>query len=121
MADRKISEMLGDILENIKEYLQNYAQYFGYLATEKGVKITSFVLTNFIVALASAFFLNIVIIALTFYFGYVNDAIGGSFLFIAIFYVVLSLIFIIFRKPLIKKPLQRQMVRFVFTDWNSED
>ncbi len=121
MPERKISELLSDILEHIKDYIRNYAQYFGYLATEKSVKVTAYVLTNFIVALAVGLFLNIIVIALAFYFGYIYNAIETSFLFLAIFYFVLTLIFILLRRPLIKKPLQKQILRFIFTDWDKED
>ncbi|PSR05926.1 MAG: hypothetical protein BRD49_03160 [Bacteroidetes bacterium SW_10_40_5] len=121
MANRKISKILGNILEHFKEYMRNYAQYFGYLATEKSVKVTAYVLSNFIVALAVGLFLNIIVIALAFYFGYIYDAIESSLLFLAIFYFVLILILILFRRPLIQKPIQKQMLGFIFTDWNKED
>ena len=118
---RKISEIIADIYGHVKTYLTNYFQYLGYDSAEKFVKITSYILTNFIIAALTGLFLNIIIISLIFYVGYINNSIAGSLLFIVIFYFILGLIFILFKKPLIKNPIQKQIIQFIFAENETED
>ena len=121
MAHRKISEILSDIYDHLKTYLTNYIKYIGYDGAEKFVKTTAYVLTNFIVAAVAGVFLNIVFLAVVFYFGYTYDAMPSAFLFIAVFYFLMALIFILFRNSLIKKPLQKQIIQYIFSETNADN
>ncbi len=116
MSNPNISEILADIYSHIKVYLKNYAQYLGYDVAEKSVKIASYILANFIVAAIAGLFFNIVLIALVFCWGMINNAMPAALLFLAIFYFILAWFFIIFRNALIKRPIQRQMIRFIFAE-----
>lgn len=121
MTQRKISEIIGDIYGHSKTYIKNYVQYLGYDSAEKFVIIASYILTNFIIAAITGVFVNIVILALIFYIGYINNAMAAALLFIAIFYFLLALIFLIFRNSLIKKPIQKQIIQFIFSQKESEE
>lgn len=121
MVNRKLTEIFEDFVAHIKDYLKNYGKYLGYDAAEKGIRVTSYILTNFIVTALAGLFFNVVFLTVVFYFGYVNDAMGNALLIIAVVYFVLAWLFILFRNPLIKKPIQKQMVRFIFTDPPTDD
>jgi len=114
MSERKISGILRTLINHLITYAKNYLKYLGYEAFEKSVKVTSNIISNFIVVVIAGLSLNVMMITLAFYVGYVYDAIAEALLFIAGLYFVLALLFIIFRKSLIKRPIQKQIIQFVF-------
>lgn len=119
MANNKLSDIVYTLYYDFIAYLKKRFELYKLEAIEKGVVLTAYIFSKFILATLLAIFGNLIIIMLAFYFGYIYDQIATALLGLTLFYFLLMLIFVLFRRQLLGKPLQNQLISFIFS--NSED
>ncbi len=103
-SNDKNIETIGQLVEVIKHYIGLQSEYVKLDVVEKVVRV----LTALIMAGVLAFLLILMLIYVSFAVAYALaplTGLVGAFAIVAAFYFVVLVLFIIFRKPWIEKPL----------------
>jgi hypothetical protein len=114
---KALSDILSDIFQNLKTYVVSKIDLYLLTTFERIGKVFSFILSSIILILISFFCLFFLSIALAIWLGNILDNPTVGYLIIAGGYFLLGVIFIIFRKALIDRPIIKELLKALF---NSE-
>ena len=109
-----ISEIIADLVSNLKTYVTSKIDLYLLTSFEKIGKVHSFLLSSIILILISFFCLLFITIALALWIGSSLNNLAEGFLLIGAGYFLLGLIFIIFRKSLIDKRIIKNLLKSLF-------
>lgn len=116
MSDLPFKALIQRLYKYLLKYVTTYFEYFRYEAAERIIKSISYVISNVVTLLLVVICLNITFLALVIGIGVAMDALSSALIIIGIVYLVVALVLAIFRKPLILRPLQNQLVSLLFND-----
>lgn len=102
--------LIGDLLERIQDYSKTTIDLIKLKAVDKLAKTVSNVVFVLIMSLLAFFFLLIFNLAISFWLGELLGKTYLGFFVVAGFYVLLILIFILFKKQLIKAPITNTII-----------
>lgn len=104
LSSDKNVESLAQLIEVLKDYIGLQKEYLKFDVIDKLVRL--------ITALTLAIILFVLVIAVLFYFSFAAvywmepfTGTAGAFAIIAVFFLILLILILMFRKPLIEKPL----------------
>lgn len=97
--------LLGDLLEKIEDYSKTTIELVKLKAVDKLATTVSNVVYVIIISLLAFFFLLIINLAISFWLGELLGKTYLGFFVVAGFYVLLILLFVLFKKQLIKAPI----------------
>jgi hypothetical protein len=119
MDGKEILGHIASLKDNVRQYLETKISYYGILAFEKAVKLLSMIMANLVT-------MTFLMIALLFLSGAAALAIGKlldsyilGLLIIGGLYLLLSLIFITFRKSIFGR-MAIKIVLKIFTDEDAD-
>ncbi len=112
---------MSSLFSEIKSYVQTTYDISRLDITEKIIRVTSLIIQIFIFVMLSSVVLFVLSFALANYLdNYWNDT-GLGFLAVTGFYIIILLIFIIFRKALIIKPLSKILIKHLLNNQSEEE
>ena len=109
-----ISEIVSDLVVNLKTYVTSKIDLYLLTSFEKLGKIFASLLSTIILILLSFFCLLFITIALALWLGKSLNNIAEGFLIVGSGYFLLGMVFIIFRKPLIDNRIIRSILKSLF-------
>jgi hypothetical protein len=98
------------IVDQVKEYLETYMKLVRLRAIEKGTSVIAAILTDVVVILALLLTLLFASLTLALYLGKVLGAYWQGFGYVAIFYVIVIVIVMIFRKNM-ERPIVNALLK----------
>lgn len=116
MSEMPFKALAKRLFQYCLSYLKNYADYLRYEAAERVVISLAYVISNVVAILILALCLNITFLSLVLAFGIAFNAIPTALIVIAGFYLIAGLVLLIFRKSIISRPLQKQIVTLLFNN-----
>lgn len=102
------SKHIQELSEGIKAYISNQAEYYKLIAFRRAVKSVSVIIQTIVVGGLFLFFLSLISIGGALYIGHSLGQVSLGFLIIGGVYLVLFIIFLIFRKSLIETFVLRE-------------
>jgi hypothetical protein len=108
------------LFNEIKKYLEAKYNLARLDVTEKSIIVFSLIIQIIIVALLSSLILIALSLTLGYFLGNYWDSNGLGFLAVTGLYILLLLVFIIFRKALIIRPVSRVLIRQLLNRNNEE-
>lgn len=116
MAFKDIKENLDDIKSNSEEFINTSLDYYRLW----GFKITAKAGSKFMTLLLVCLFVMMSLLFLSLFAAYALAACLEStalgFLIVAAFYMLISVLAYLFRKPLVEKPFLRKLSEIIFND-----
>jgi hypothetical protein len=109
------------LFNEIKTYIETRYDITRLDLTEKVIIITGLIIQVIIIAFLSFLVLIILSLAVGNYLGKYWDNTGLGFLAVTGFYVLILIIFIVFRKALIIKPLSKILIKLLLNSQREED
>ena len=109
-----ISEIISDLVLNLKTYVNSKIDLYLLTCFEKIGKLFASLLSSIILVLIFFFCLLFITIALALWLGDKLNNLAEGFLLIGAFYFILGLIFIIFKKSLIDKKVIKNLLKSLF-------
>ncbi len=116
MSDMPFKTLLKRLSQYLQSYVKNYLDYLRYEAAERVVDSLAYVICNVVAIIVLVLCLNITFLSLALACGIAFNAIPLALIVIAGFYLMAGLMLMIFRKSIISRPLQRQIVTLLFND-----
>jgi hypothetical protein len=114
MSDMPFKALLKRLSQYLVSYVSNYLDYLRFEAAERVVDSLSYVISNVVAIMVLVLCLNITFLSLTLAWGIAFNAIPLALIVIAAFYLLIGLVLILFRKSIISRPLQKQIVTLLF-------
>jgi hypothetical protein len=111
---QKISEIVSDLVTNLKTYIISKIDLYLLHTFEKFAKVQSTIISVIILVLIGFFCLFFITISIALWIGSLLNNFAIGFLFMGGFYFLLGLIFIIFRKFLIEKRIIKSILTSLF-------
>lgn len=121
MENSSITYHLSVLVKDFKEYIELKYQFTRLDSIEKAVAITSFLATGLILMFLAVGIFLFISIGLGFLFGKVLQNNFYGFSLMAGIYLVIAIFLYIFRNSLIKRPVQRNLLKTIFKDGNGSD
>lgn len=116
MSEMPFKALLKRLTQYLVDYVKNYLDYLRFEAAERVVNSLAYVISNVVAIMVLVLCLNITFLSLALACGIAFNAIPLTLIVIAGFYLIAGLTLIIFRKSIISRPLQRQIVTLLFND-----
>lgn len=120
MENKTIFENISELKENLQQYLETKLSYYGITAFEKAVKmLTAFAAQGFVgmLMLIAFIFLSA---AAAIYIGTLLESTELGLLIVGGFYLVLGLIFYLFRRKIFSPIIIKVLVNIFFQDDEDE-
>jgi ABC-type multidrug transport system fused ATPase/permease subunit len=116
MSDPNISELINELGENAKAYANTRIDYYKLLTAEKAAKASSWVITNFLLAIILALVLGFASLAGAIALGKALDNYPLALALTSIFYILLATFILLVRKKFIAEPLLRKFIKELFEE-----
>lgn len=121
MEGNSFFQNISEFRENLLKYVETNVSYYGLVAFEKAVKLFSYLMsgavTMLLMALALIFFSG----AAGLYFGKLLQSYELGLLIIGGFYLLLGIVFFIFRKKIFNRIVIKSLGEVFFQDNEKED
>lgn len=108
IAEKK--ELLDDLFEKVEGYVQTNIQLFKLKATDKVADVIGQIVTQIVTIVLFFFFLLMVNIGIAFWLGRLLGQIYYGFFIVAGVYAIFVAILVLFRKTLIKAPINNSII-----------
>lgn len=108
IEDRK--ELIEDLFEKAEEYVKTNIEIAKLKATDKVAEIVSSLIAQIAIVVLSFFFLLMLNIGIAFWLGTVTGVTHYGFMIVAGFYALLVGILFVFRKEIIKTPINNSII-----------
>jgi hypothetical protein len=116
MEDKSFLENISGLKENFLKYLETNISYYGLVAYEKSVKLITSLVTNSIIVLIMLLALVFFSGAAGLYIGHLLESYELGLLIIGGFYLLLGIVFIIFRKRIFSSYIIKSLGDVLFQD-----
>ena len=97
--------------ESVSQYLDTKIQLIKLQAIDKAAHTSTFIVSQLILLVTALFFLLFLNIAIALWIGALSGKLYDGFFIVAAFYMLLSLFLFLFKKKLIKKPIQHFLIK----------
>ncbi len=120
MENKTIFENISELKENLQQYLETKLSYYGISAFEKAVKILTALAAQGFVGMLMLIALIFLSAAAAIYIGTILESTELGLLIVGGFYLVLGLIFYVFRKKIFSPIIIKVLVNVFFQDDEEE-
>lgn len=104
-------EMIAKLIEKGEEYGKTTLELMKFKTIDKGSDVLSTLVSWLIVTLFGVMFFTLLNIAIALWIGGMMEHASYGFFIVAGFYALLTLVFLIFRKQLVKRPVNNSIVK----------
>ncbi len=112
--DEKIN--VESILKHLNDYFETRLELFLLNSSEKASVFISSIATFFLIMLTMMFVLLFLSIGSALWIGQSIGNISTGFLYVGLFYLIVSIILFIFRNSLIKIPVMNKLLSIIYSD-----
>ncbi|MFN2394516.1 MAG: phage holin family protein [Bacteroidales bacterium] len=116
MENKTIFENISELKENLQQYLETKLSYYGITAFEKAVKILTAVAAQGFVGMLMLIALIFLSAAAAIYIGTLLESTELGLLIVGGFYLLLGLIFYLFRRKIFSSIIIKILVNIFFQD-----
>lgn len=116
MSELPLKALIKRLYQYLITYAYDYLQYLGYEVAERVVKSIAYLITNVLVIVLLSLCLNIAFLGLAFALGILTQSLPTTLFVIAGVYFTTGMALLLFRKTLLLRPLQKQLITFLFND-----
>ena len=120
MENKTIFENISELKENLQQYLETKLSYYGISAFEKAVKILTALAAQGFVGMLMLIALIFLSAAAAIHIGTILESTELGLLIVGGFYLVLGLIFYVFRKKIFSPIIIKVLVNVFFQDDEEE-
>jgi hypothetical protein len=113
MSD-SLSDQISGLVENIRTYITSKVDLLLLTSVEKVARLQSSFITIIILLNIAGFTLLFITIAAAVWLGEIFNNYKIGFLFMAVFYLLLGIIVLVFRKQIIDKKVIRSLIKILF-------
>ncbi|MDX2000863.1 MAG: phage holin family protein [Chitinophagales bacterium] len=121
MTDPSISDIISEATENARAYVNVQLDHIKLTTAEKLAKISSWIITNFLLAIMLALVLGFATVAVVLLLGRAMDNYPLAFFFGAVIHLALAGWVLWMRKKMIAEPLLRVFLKELFEDKKDDD
>jgi ABC-type uncharacterized transport system permease subunit len=114
MSNLPLKALIKRLYQYLVDYASAYLEYYAYEAAERLIRSIAYVVSNALVLILVSICLNITFLAVVLAIGLATQALPTALGAIAVFYFLVGAILLLFRRALILKPLQKQLVALLF-------
>lgn len=120
MEGKSFFENISGLREDLLKYLETKASYYGLVAFEKAVKLINSLVSSSIIVLIMLLALVFFSAAAGLYFGHLLESYELGLLIIGGFYLLLGIVFIIFRKKIFSRYIIKSLNEVFFQEDETE-
>ena len=116
MEGKSFLENISGLRDNLLKYLETKVSYYGLVAFEKAVRLVNSLVSNSIIVLIMLIALVFFSAAAGLYFGHLLESYELGLLIIGGFYLLLGIVFMIFRKKIFSKFIIKSLGEVFFQE-----
>ncbi|MEE4177437.1 MAG: hypothetical protein V2I46_08005 [Bacteroides sp.] len=120
MEGKSFLENISGLRDNLLKYLETNVSYYGLVAYEKAVKVITSLVTNSLIVLIMLLALVFLSGAAGLYFGHLLESYELGLLIVGGFYLLLGIVFIIFRKKIFSRYVIKSLGEVFFQNDETE-
>jgi len=120
MDGKELLEHIAGLKDNVRKYLETKISYYGVLAFEKAVKLLSLLMANAVILTTCLLALLFLSGAAALWFGQLLDSLLHGILIVSGFYLLLTLIFMIWQKSIFGRLAIRILLK-IFLDEDADE
>lgn len=120
MENKSFAENISGIKDNLRLYVETKASLYALMAFDKGVKALTVFISNSVVILFMAMAVFMMSLAVALYLGRLLESFELGLLIVAGFYLLLGIVFLIFKKQIFSRFIITFLVSLFFHDDDDE-